>query len=582
MIRSRSARMSAVVLALSVFLCSVLQQGTPAQAGTEVATKGPSSTLNRMADTATVASGTHEETSAAISKIGDWVVAKHSSDSAGASANAKARGNYAELSFSGDSVEWIGRSGPSLGIAEVYVDGVMMKQVDLYSNQQTFQTVLFRTGSLSTNTHTIRIVRTGTHSASSTGNDISLDAFRVIDNAAPAAPRNISVAPARDSLLVKWDPSSEPDVVGYRLYRALEDGPFALISGSDSLSTTNFLDVGLTYGARYRYSVTALDSSGNQSLRGKLPSAVQPAPVTPPFRASNCPATGTKVSTLEQLRTAVASARPGTVILLAPGTYRGGITVTSSGTSDKPIWICGPRTAILDNQNVQSKNGVHLDGADNVHVAGISIQNFRKGIVISGSVGSSVADVSIASTGEEAVKVRYSSTDTAVLYNVIRQTGLAVPMYGEGVYLGTSPKDWCSVNGCEPDRSDRTVVVGNDIARTTADPIEAKPGTSGGVIRGNTIDAGGVSEVTTIVAIKGNDYIVVDNVARNGVGPSGFYASETEVAGWGQNNIFARNNVALLNAGVAIYVKTGANNVVDCSNTPAGQGVERSNVVCQK
>ncbi|MFS0733985.1 hypothetical protein ABC304_03040 [Microbacterium sp. 1P10UB] len=572
----------AFAVALSVFYCSVLQSGDPAEARWDVATKGASGSWNRVVAAATVSSGTYEESSSAIAKVGDWVTAKHSSDSAGASANAKARGNYAELSFSGDSVEWIGRSGPSLGIAEVFVDGVMMKQVDLYSSQQTFQTVLFRAGGLGAGAHVIRIVRTGTHSAGSTGNDISLDAFRVVDNAAPAAPRNVSVTPARDSLLVKWDSSSEPDVVGYRLYRALEDGPFSLVSGTDSLVATSFLDIGLTYGARYRYAVTAIDSSGNQSSRGKLPSAVQPPPVTPPFRASSCPTTGTKVSTLEQLRTAVAGARPGTVILLAPGTYRGGITVTSSGTTDNPIWICGPRTAVLDNQNVQSKNGVHLDGADNVHIAGISIQNFRKGVVISGSNGSSVADVSIASIGEEAIKIRYSSTDTAVLYNVIRQTGLAIPMYGEGIYLGTSPKDWCAVNNCEPDRSDRAIVVGNDIARTTADPIEAKPGTSGGVIRGNTIDADGVSEVTTIIAVKGNDYIVVDNVARNGVGPSGFYASETEVAGWGQNNIFARNTVALRSAGVAIYVKTGANNVVDCSNTPAGQGVERSNVVCQK
>ncbi|RFA22539.1 hypothetical protein B7R23_02625 [Subtercola boreus] len=381
---------------------------------------------------------------------------------------------------------------------------------------------------------------------------------------------------------MSWNASSAGDVAGYRVYRALGSGALLVVSGSSLLTTTQFTDIGLSEGATYRFAVGVVDSSGNESIKGKIVSMQQPTFSAPSVRAADCPAGGVAVANITQLRTALVNAGPGSVIKLAPGTYRGGITVTTSGTSANPIWICGPRTAIFDNFNVASANGVFINTASYVNLAGFSIQNFRKGVVLSSASHISVADLAINNVGNEAIKLRYGTVDSIVIGNVISKTGLVDSVYGEGVYIGTSPKDWCDVYACKADMSDRNWVIDNTISGTTADPIEAKPGTSGGVIRGNHVDGTALIDVSTIMAIKGKQYFVADNVGTNGKADVGFFSAETEVAGYGRNNSFARNTVSVPKGSTGIYVGTNAGNVVDCTNSVLVSGSVLTNVTCQK
>lgn len=531
---------------------------------------------------AAVASGLYEQDNDAIQRIGTWETISRSTDSGGSSANAKVTGDSASLTFVGDGVAWVGRTGPALGQADVFIDGRRTQTVDLYAAEQQFQRTIFEQTGLSDGEHTIRIVRLGTHSNASKGNDISLDAFRITDTTAPPPPKDVVLTADESGATVQWSASSTVDVVGYRVYRALGQNPLELVSGTPLLTTTTFKDIGLTYGATYRFAVAAVDSSGNTSVKSRIPSVVQPAPVEPRTRASDCPSDARLVSSLADLRSAVASAVPGSAIRLAPGRYAGGITVTRSGTASNPIWICGPRTAVLDNGNVQSKNGVLLDDVRYVNVAGFAITNFRKGVVVSSSDHVSVADLYIRYIGEEAIKVRYDSTNTVVLANSIISTGNVEPGYGEGVYIGTSPKQWCAVFECNPDQSNSTLVIGNDISGTRADPIEAKPGTRGGVIRGNKIDGRALTAVTTLMAVKGNDYLVTDNVAVNGPGEDGFFAGQTEIVGYGRNNLLARNSISVASGATAIRIGSGDGNIIDCSNVAKTKGSILSNVTCQR
>jgi len=531
---------------------------------------------------APVPSGLYEQDNDAILRTGTWETVTRSTDSGGSSANAKAAGDSASLTFVGNGVAWVGRTGPALGRADVFIDGRQTRTVDLYTAEQQFQRTIFEQTGLSDGEHTIRIVRLGTHSNASKGNDISLDAFRVVDTAAPPPPKDVVLKSDESGVTVQWSASSAADVVGYRVYRALGQNSLELVSGTALLTTTSFKDIGLTYGASYRFAVAAVDSSGNTSVKSKIPSVTQPTPVEPRTRASDCPSNARLVSTLTELRSAVAAAVPGTAIRLAPGRYTGGITVTRSGTSSDPIWICGPRTAVLDNGNVQSKNGVLLDGVRHVNVAGFAITNFRKGVVVSSSDYASVADLYVRYVGEEAIKIRYDSTNTVVVANTIISTGNVEPEYGEGVYIGTSPKQWCAVFDCNPDQSNSTKVIGNDISGTRADPIEAKPGTRGGIIRGNKIDGRSLTAVTTLMAVKGNDYLVTDNVAVNGPGEDGVFAGQTEVVGYGRDNLFARNSIGVASGATAIRIGSGAGNVVDCTNIATTKGSVLSNVTCQR
>jgi fibronectin type 3 domain-containing protein len=532
---------------------------------------------------AVVSSSPYENTSDSITLSGTWAVNSHTSDSGGSSSAAKSAGDYGQIAFRESGVRWVSRTGPSLGIAEVYLDDVLVDTVDLYSPTQKFQQTVFQRDGLADGNHKLRIVRTGTRNAASSGNDIVIDSLVVTDANAPVTPVGFATSVERGGIGLAWTASDSADTVGYRVYRALGAGTLTDITDESGLVTkTAFLDVGLALGASYRFAVAAVDSSGNESALTPVLSQLQPDHDPVATRYANCPTGGTTVSTLTALRAAVAAAKPGTVIKLAPGTYAGNITVTTSGTAEKPIWICGPRTAVLDNNNVASKNGVLFSNVSHVNVAGFTIQNFRKGVMMTGSDHVSAADLMVRTIGEEAIKVRFDTTDSMVAYNTIQNTGRVVAMYGEGVYVGTSPKDWCDVFNCKEDNSDRNSVIGNNISGTTADPIEMKPGVTGGVVRNNRVDGASTISGTPLIAIKGNDVIVTDNIGTNGKWSRGIWAAETEVKGYGYNNILARNTMGVPVGGTAFYVGLNAGNIVDDSNVALVSGTNLSNTTIQK
>lgn len=68
---------------------------------------------------------------------------------------------------------------------------------------------------------------------------------------------------------LSWEPNTEPDVVGYRMYRAVGGGGFARISTADvpGVSYQDSTASGLPQGSHVRYEVTAVDHSGNESAR---------------------------------------------------------------------------------------------------------------------------------------------------------------------------------------------------------------------------------------------------------------------------------------------------------------------------
>jgi len=85
--------------------------------------------------------------------------------------------NFAQLTFTGTSVKWVGLKAPNQGRADVYVDGTLQATVDLYSATNQLQQVLFSQSGLSAGSHVIKVVVKGTKNASSSGYYINLDSF---------------------------------------------------------------------------------------------------------------------------------------------------------------------------------------------------------------------------------------------------------------------------------------------------------------------------------------------------------------------------------------------------------------------
>lgn len=86
--------------------------------------------------------------------------------------------DYAEFSFIGTRVRWVGLKDTANGIAEVLIDDVSKGNIDTYG-ATTLQAVLFSSDVLSLALHKIKVKNTNTKNASSTGNTYEIDAFDV-------------------------------------------------------------------------------------------------------------------------------------------------------------------------------------------------------------------------------------------------------------------------------------------------------------------------------------------------------------------------------------------------------------------
>lgn len=83
------------------------------------------------------------------------------------------------------------------------------------------------------------------------------------DSFAPGTPQNVTAVYWEGEVRVYWDPNREADLAGYFVYRELEGGTVRKIS--PLLQGRMFTDTKVQEGETYRYRVSALDKSDNES-----------------------------------------------------------------------------------------------------------------------------------------------------------------------------------------------------------------------------------------------------------------------------------------------------------------------------
>lgn len=305
--------------------------------------------------------------------------------------------------------------------------------------------------------------------------------------------------------------------------------------------------------------------------------ATPPASSAPTQPPADCPSS-TTVTTAEELQDALTAATPGTVIFLAPGTYEGTFTAQAQGTQSQPIVLCGTADSVLDGGAIDGGYVFHLDGASYWTLQGFSVRNGQKGVMADGTVGTVIRGLTVSEIGDEAIHLRRFSTDNLVVDNHIRQTGLRKPKFGEGIYIGTAESNWCDVSDCEPDRSDRNQITGNDIAETTSENVDIKEGTTGGVLSNNTLDGAAITAADSWVDVKGNNW-VIDGNAGTDAPQDGFQTHEI-LDGWGTWNVFRNNTAAVNGPGYGYALAPERDNIVECNNSASGAEEGRANVKC--
>jgi hypothetical protein len=95
-----------------------------------------------------------------------------------------------------------------------------------------------------------------------------------IDEFPPAVPAALTAEPGVGTIELTWDRNTEPDFKGYNIYRSVEDGPFDKIA--PLIEAPTYSDRQVEAGKRYRYAVTAMDETGNESQRSTIVEATGP------------------------------------------------------------------------------------------------------------------------------------------------------------------------------------------------------------------------------------------------------------------------------------------------------------------
>jgi nitrous oxidase accessory protein NosD len=328
--------------------------------------------------------------------------------------------------------------------------------------------------------------------------------------------------------------------------------------------------------------------SGSGAAPGpsRLPAPPPPAAFTPVETGKlptsqhvDCPAATVTVTSADALSRALQDARPGTVINLAHGNYAGTFTITRSGTAAAPIWICGTPASMINGDDQTHGYGFHIDHAGYVRLSGFMVTNAQKGVVVDGCTGCLIQDLVVQNIGDEGIHLRAATTATVVRGNTVSHTGTFERMFGEGIYVGTAQSNWCTISGCQPDRSDGNVLRDNVISATGAESIDIKEGTTSGLVVGNTFDGTGMEGADSWVDVKGNGWTIQDNSGRHT--PEDGFQTHRILAGWGTGNTFTGNTAEVDGPGYGFHLTPVADNQVTCSNTATNAGKGLANVACR-
>ncbi|WP_210479320.1 right-handed parallel beta-helix repeat-containing protein [Naasia sp. SYSU D00948] len=400
-----------------------------------------------------------------------------------------------------------------------------------------------------------------------------------------ATTSGITATPKSDGAVVTWTAAS--GAAAYKVYRRTGTSA-AVVVNTVPVTGTRLFDAGLTAGTSYTYSVAAVSSSGAESpLPGSVTvRAADPLASYAGAIARECPAATKRVSTAEQLRTALAGARAGEVIWLQPGVYRGKFKLERSGTTTSPIWLCGTEDSVLETGSISDGSALVLDKASNVGLSGFAVRNSLQGVMVKFSSNVTIARLTVTDIGYEGIHVYALSSNAVIRDNTIRNTGVVDVAYGEGIYIGTSNRRWDVVTSGQPDTTRRVVVLRNTIVNAGAEPIEAKEGTSDGVIEGNVITGHQTaSRAIGWVLVTGNSWLIRDNTGSDAV--TNAYALMKNGTQWGlDNSVVDNSGEAGSAAGWGVLVHhpgspVPAGTVVGCDNRVSGTASGVTHVPCQ-
>ncbi len=307
------------------------------------------------------------------------------------------------------------------------------------------------------------------------------------DNNVPSVPTDFGgTAVSSTQINLSWTASTDNvAVTGYKVFRNGAATPIATVGG------ISYSDTGLSASTTYSYTVSAFDAAGNNSG------------VAGPVSVTTQTSTGTirVPEDFTTIQAAINAAQNGNTVLVAPGTYAGGITITGKTITLASYFHTTGDPSYINSTTISG-------GTTGVNVAANSPNVIVKGLRFTGGSDSLV----LRAPGGQAISnfFDHSGTDALSFENV------------GGVALDnscTGPGDDCiDVDGPETD----VLLENNVIDVPSDDGIELRNYAYTGslvtvTMRGNRITGAKEDGIQLIdyPAIQNRRFIIERNVIRN-------------------------------------------------------------------
>jgi len=112
-------------------------------------------------------------------------------------------------------------------------------------------------------------------------------ATRGADTTPPAVPSGLTATGSVSGITLTWNTNLDADFAGYNIYRSgSASGPFTKLNTSALLTSATFFDNSAVSDVVSYYTVTAVDSAGNESTGSTVASATRAADTSAPSQPS--------------------------------------------------------------------------------------------------------------------------------------------------------------------------------------------------------------------------------------------------------------------------------------------------------
>ncbi len=285
-----------------------------------------------------------------------------------------------------------------------------------------------------------------------------------------------------------------------------------------------------------------------------------------------------RVTTTDELKSALANAKAGDEIVLAEGEYIYNVTPspwvtfagTADGTKDSPIVLRSENPenpSIIATTTTENRYGLTITG-DWWEIRDLKVTTASKGIMVDNANHTKIINCEVYNIGSEAIHLRDNSSYCIVESCYVHDTGINQPKYGEGVYVGSSKNTTDFGYKCDYNII-RNCSFGPNIS---AEHIDVKEYTTGTIIENCTFDGTGMSGehyADSFVDLKGNDCILRYCTGyRNGAtNINRAFEMNKLVEGWGQNAYIYGNKAYMDTATNSLGKKMVILNSWNCTET---------------